>query len=45
MPGGGCALLRCLPSLDSISTTNDDQKTGKFAYTVSSLILVGKLHD
>ena len=29
VPGGGCALLRCLPGLDGISTTNEDQKTGK----------------
>ena len=29
VPGGGCALLRCLPGLDGIKTTNEDQKTGK----------------
>ena len=34
VPGGGCALLRCLPSLDNISTTNEDQKTGKIVYVV-----------
>ena len=29
VPGGGCALLRCLPALDNVQTSNDDQKTGK----------------
>lgn len=28
VPGGGTALLRCLPSLDSVKTENDDQCTG-----------------
>lgn len=27
--GGGCALLRCIPSLDSIKTANNDQKIGE----------------
>ncbi|KAM4698330.1 60 kDa heat shock protein, mitochondrial [Rhinophrynus dorsalis] len=26
--GGGCALLRCIPALDSLSPANDDQKIG-----------------
>ncbi|KAJ8778807.1 hypothetical protein J1605_013041 [Eschrichtius robustus] len=26
--GGGCALLRCLPALDSITPANEDQKIG-----------------
>lgn len=28
VPGGGCALLRCLPALDNVQATNEDQKTG-----------------
>ncbi|KAG5851664.1 hypothetical protein ANANG_G00054030 [Anguilla anguilla] len=28
VPGGGCALLRCIPALDTISPANSDQKTG-----------------
>ena len=27
--GGGCALLRCIPALESITPANEDQKTGK----------------
>lgn len=27
--GGGCALLRCIPALDTIKPVNDDQKIGK----------------
>ena len=27
--GGGTALIRCLPALDTIKAENDDQKTGK----------------
>lgn len=27
--GGGCALLRCIPALDTIKPANDDQKIGK----------------
>ena len=27
--GGGCALLRCSPALESITPANEDQKTGK----------------
>ena len=26
--GGGCALLRCIPALESITPANEDQKTG-----------------
>nr|KAF6336676.1 heat shock protein family D (Hsp60) member 1 [Myotis myotis] len=26
--GGGCALLRCIPALDSLTPTNEDQKIG-----------------
>lgn len=29
VPGGGCALLRCIPCLDSLKTANSDQKIGK----------------
>lgn len=29
VPGGGCALLRCMPCLDSLKTANADQKVGK----------------
>lgn len=32
VPGGGVALLRCIPSLDSIKTDNDDQKIGQQAF-------------
>lgn len=28
VPGGGCALLRCLPALDALTPVNDDQKAG-----------------
>ncbi|RWS23968.1 chaperonin subunit-like protein, partial [Leptotrombidium deliense] len=28
VPGGGCALLRCIKALDSMQCANDDQKTG-----------------
>uniref|UniRef100_A0A8C3A8C1 60 kDa heat shock protein, mitochondrial n=1 Tax=Cyclopterus lumpus TaxID=8103 RepID=A0A8C3A8C1_CYCLU len=28
VPGGGCALLRCIPSLDALKTANADQKIG-----------------
>ncbi|KAJ8255249.1 hypothetical protein GJAV_G00202750 [Gymnothorax javanicus] len=28
VPGGGCALLRCIPALDAIVPANSDQKTG-----------------
>jgi len=28
VPGGGVALLRCLPVLDGITTQNEDQKIG-----------------
>jgi chaperonin GroEL len=27
--GGGCALLRCIPALDSLKPANEDQKIGK----------------
>ena len=27
--GGGCALLRCIPALDSLKPSNEDQKIGK----------------
>lgn len=26
--GGGCALLRCIPSLDTLKAVNADQKIG-----------------
>ena len=29
VPGGGTALLRCIPHLNNIKTSNDDQQTGK----------------
>lgn len=29
VPGGGCALLRCIPSLEKLQTANDDQKIGE----------------
>ncbi|XP_030627431.1 60 kDa heat shock protein, mitochondrial-like [Chanos chanos] len=28
VPGGGCALLRCIPALDALKPANSDQKTG-----------------
>ncbi|XP_018582060.2 60 kDa heat shock protein, mitochondrial-like isoform X1 [Scleropages formosus] len=28
VPGGGCALLRCIPALDAIKPANSDQKIG-----------------
>jgi chaperonin GroEL len=30
VPGGGVALLRCLPALDSLKVDNKDQQTGAF---------------
>jgi chaperonin GroEL len=30
VPGGGTALLRCIPALNSIHTSNDDQATGMY---------------
>jgi len=30
VPGGGCALLRCIPSLDTLKTANADQKIGEW---------------
>jgi chaperonin GroEL len=29
VPGGGVALIRCLPALDGLKPENDDQKLGK----------------
>ena len=29
VPGGGTALLRCIPALDKIKVVNEDQKIGK----------------
>uniref|UniRef100_A0AAR2KEA0 60 kDa heat shock protein, mitochondrial n=1 Tax=Pygocentrus nattereri TaxID=42514 RepID=A0AAR2KEA0_PYGNA len=29
VPGGGCALLRCIPALDTLKPANDDQKVGE----------------
>lgn len=29
VPGGGCALLRCIPALDALKTANSDQKIGE----------------
>lgn len=30
--GGGCALLRCIPALDSLIPSNEDQKIGTCDY-------------
>lgn len=30
VPGGGCALLRCIPALDAITPANADQKVGTY---------------
>lgn len=37
VPGGGCALLRCIPCLEKLQTANEDQKIGE--YTVQHVIL------
>ena len=29
VPGGGCALLRCIPALDAMKPVNADQKIGE----------------
>lgn len=29
VPGGGCALLRCIPALDALTPANEDQRIGK----------------
>ena len=34
VPGGGVALLRCLPALDKVETSNSDQKTGRYYHNV-----------
>jgi len=33
VPGGGIALIRCLPALEGIKTANDDQKNGMLRFT------------
>ena len=35
VPGGGVALIRCLPSLDALNVANDDQKIGEWGVPVS----------
>lgn len=30
VPGGGVALIRCLPALDAVKDQNEDQKIGKW---------------
>lgn len=30
VPGGGTALLRCIPPLNNIKTSNSDQDTGTY---------------
>lgn len=30
VPGGGTALLRCIPTLNKLKAVNPDQQTGKF---------------
>lgn len=32
VPGGGCALLRCIPCLDALKTANSDQKIGELRH-------------
>lgn len=32
VPGGGVALLRCIPALDSVQVDNDDQRTGELLH-------------
>jgi len=29
VPGGGCALLRCIPALDALAPANEDQRIGQ----------------
>jgi len=31
VPGGGVALIRCLPALDGVKPENEDQKMGMYA--------------
>jgi len=33
VPGGGVALIRCLPVLDGLTVENRDQQIGEAAYT------------
>ena len=33
--GGGCALLRCILPLDSLTPANEDQKIGKKLFKIS----------
>lgn len=30
VPGGGTALLRCIPGLKNVKTSNSDQETGTY---------------
>lgn len=45
VPGGGVALIRCIPALDSIKTNNNDQKNGVTRQLVFFIHLLLVLFD
>jgi len=38
VPGGGVALIRCLPVLEGLQVQNRDQQIGETSYTVGLLL-------
>lgn len=38
VPGGGCALLRCIPSLEKLQAANEDQRIGE--HHTSEMVLL-----
>ena len=40
VPGGGVALIRCLPVLDGLQAVNDDQRVGELSASRHSLTCV-----
>lgn len=41
VPGGGCALLRCIPALDALVPVNADQKIGTRPVMLTHLVIYG----
>ena len=39
VPGGGVALIRCLPVLDGVKVQNDDQKIGEHGLLICNATL------
>lgn len=38
VPGGGTALLRCIPPLNNIKTSNSDQDTGTYKLRMRRIV-------